>query len=118
MVTEGFKFYLTRAQVAKRLEISIPTVRRWEGRYLHPKLKDGVHLFDPLDVEGVAARRAGKKKETRAAGTIAAAVFAALERGLDMRQIVTSLAVPPNTVIELYRDWNENDVSGLRRSLR
>lgn len=48
---------LTRAQVAKRLGRSIATVRRLEGVALHPVLdSDGIHRFDPDEVERVAER--------------------------------------------------------------
>jgi hypothetical protein len=45
---------LTRGQVAKRLGKSIATVRRMEGRALHPKRdQKGVLRFDPAEVERV-----------------------------------------------------------------
>ena len=45
---------LTRGQVAKRLGKSIATVRRMEGRALHPKRNQkGVLRFDPAEVERV-----------------------------------------------------------------
>jgi hypothetical protein len=45
---------LTRGQVAKRLGKSIATVRRMEGRALHPKRdQKGVLRFDPAEVESV-----------------------------------------------------------------
>jgi hypothetical protein len=54
---------LTRSEVAKRLGKSIATVRRMEGRELQPQIDgDGVHLFDPAEVEDVArARRANAR---------------------------------------------------------
>ena len=55
---------MTRAQVAKRLGKSIATVRRLEGVALHPVVDaDGVHWFDPDEVErfkqGLARRASG-----------------------------------------------------------
>lgn len=51
---------LTRSGVAKRLGKSIATVRRMEGVEFHPTLgSDGVRLFDPDEVEGVASGRPG-----------------------------------------------------------
>jgi hypothetical protein len=51
---------LTRSGVAKRLGKSIATVRRMEGVELHPTLgADGVHLFDPGEVDDVACGRRG-----------------------------------------------------------
>jgi hypothetical protein len=118
MSRKGFKYYLSRVDVAQALSCSVATVRRMEGRELHPRLSSGVHLFDPLEVEGVAAKRAGHQEETRPEGTIAAAVFAALDRGLDMKEIVTTLEVHPEVVLELYQHWVENDATGFRRSQR
>lgn len=46
---------ITRAQVAKRLGRDISWVRRREGKELHPALVDGVHRFDPAEVESLAA---------------------------------------------------------------
>ena len=46
---------LTRASVAKRLKRSIATVRRMEGRELHPWTDDrGIHRFDSHEVEQLA----------------------------------------------------------------
>ena len=51
---------LTRSGVAKRLGKSIATVRRMEGVELHPTLgTDGVHLFEPGEVDDVANGRRG-----------------------------------------------------------
>lgn len=46
---------LTRSGVAKRLGKSLATVRRMEGAELHPtRGSNGVHLFDPDEVDAVA----------------------------------------------------------------
>jgi len=51
---------MTRSGVAKRLGKSIATVRRMEGVELHPTLGgDGVHLFDPDEVEAIATGARG-----------------------------------------------------------
>jgi hypothetical protein len=48
---------LTRSGVAKRLGKSIATVRRMEGLELHPtRGSNGVHLFDPDEVDAAARR--------------------------------------------------------------
>jgi hypothetical protein len=42
----------TRSAVAAILNVSVTTVRRIEGTLLHPvKGEDGIHLFDPAEVE-------------------------------------------------------------------
>lgn len=51
---------LTRGQVAKRLGKSVATVRRLEGRELHPRRDaKGVLRFDPDEVEAVAQGTVG-----------------------------------------------------------
>jgi hypothetical protein len=51
---------LTRGQVAKRLGKSVATVRRLEGRELHPRRDTkGVLRFDPEEVEAVAEGSVG-----------------------------------------------------------
>lgn len=48
---------LTRSQVARRLGRSLATVRRAEGRVLHPTVDvRGVHRFDAAEVDALAAR--------------------------------------------------------------
>lgn len=50
---------LTRAGVAKRIGRSIATVRRMEGSSLHPTQDaDGVHWFEPREVEVALQQRA------------------------------------------------------------
>lgn len=50
---------LTRSQVAQRLGRSLATVRRLEGTVLHPQQDpQGVHRFDPDEVEAVASHLA------------------------------------------------------------
>lgn len=52
---------LTRAGVAKRLGISIASVRRMEGNELHPWTDErGVHEFDAGEVEALAEARRGE----------------------------------------------------------
>jgi hypothetical protein len=55
---------VTRAGVAKRLGLSIASVRRMEGRELHPWTDErGVHQFDSTEVDEVAraSRDAGDR---------------------------------------------------------
>lgn len=48
---------LTRSQVARRLGRSLATVRRLEGKELHPERDArGVHRFDPLEVAALGDR--------------------------------------------------------------
>ena len=48
---------LTRTQVARRIRRSVATVRRMEGRTLHPHIDPrGIRLFDPQEVEAESER--------------------------------------------------------------
>jgi hypothetical protein len=53
---------LTRGQVAKRLGKSIATIRRMEGRELHPERDpNGIMRFDPEEVERAQGPRRGRR---------------------------------------------------------
>ena len=87
---------LTRAQVAARLDVSISTVRRYEGERLHPRVdEDDVRWFDEKEVAALAVtltndprvirrRNAEPASSTRgaqrSAGEIAAQMFERLEQ--------------------------------------
>jgi len=48
---------LSRAEAAALLGMSVASIRRREGRDLHPVVgADGAHRFDPAEVEGLALR--------------------------------------------------------------
>lgn len=97
----------TRTDVAKFLHVSITTVRRLEGRALHPSIDaSGTRLFDPTEVRVVAERRAERPVSKRDdAGEISARVFELFQRGANLRTIVITARVPPRTVRELYAEW-------------
>ncbi len=59
---------LTRSQVARRLGRSLATVRRAEGKALHPTVDGrGVHQFDPVEVDALADRLTGRFEEPHSA---------------------------------------------------
>src|SRR5262245_34669325 len=104
---------LTRGQVASRLDISVSTVRRYEGERLHPVIDDkGVRWFDETEVAALAAElvnEGGKRAnatnegsagaiEQRTPGEIAALVFERLEQRQSLAEIVIGLRVTPETV--------------------
>jgi DNA-binding transcriptional regulator YiaG len=105
---------LTRAEVAARLGVSTSTVRRFEGKQLHPcKGADGVNRFDPTEVAALAMKLLGQKppkttlkarNSNRAAGAprtpgdIAAEVFARLEQRQSLAEIVVGVRVAPDVV--------------------
>jgi DNA-binding transcriptional MerR regulator len=103
---------LTRSKVATRLGVSISTVRSLERQHLHPIVEAGVHYFDPVEVEAFAAANSARKRSGRAsdAGHIAAAVFRLLDAGRNLREIVEELALEPERVRSLYREWRMPDL--------
>jgi hypothetical protein len=109
---------LTRDDVAKRLGVSISTVRRLEGTRLHPLIDDkSVRRFKASDVERLAKEleaeqrspRNSQQAVARAAemtkGELAALVFERLEQRHSLSEIVIALRVPPEDVRELYHTW-------------
>lgn len=109
---------LTRDDVAKRLDVSISTVRRLEGTRLHPAIDSkSVRRFKASDVERLAREleveqrspRNAQQAVVRAAempkGELAARVFERLEQRHSLSEIVIALRVPPEDVRELYHTW-------------
>lgn len=109
---------LTRDDVAKRLGVSISTVRRLEGTRLHPLIDDkSVRRFKASDVERVAKELEAEQRSPRNAqqavvraaemskGELAALVFERLEQRHSLSEIVIALRVPPEDVRELYHTW-------------
>jgi DNA-binding transcriptional MerR regulator len=109
---------LTRDDVAKRLNVSISTVRRFEGTRLHPRTDDnGVRRFKASDVERLAMELAAENRSPRNAkqavvnaaqlsqGELAALVFERLEQRHSLAEIVIALRVPPEDVRDLYHTW-------------
>lgn len=109
---------LTRDDVAKRLGVSISTVRRLEGTRLHPSIDDkSVRRFKASDVERLAKELEAEQRSPRNAqqavvraaemskGELAALVFERLEQRHSLSEIVIALRVPPEDVRELYHAW-------------
>jgi DNA-binding transcriptional MerR regulator len=109
---------LTRDDVAKRLDISISTVRRLEGTRLHPAIDSkSVRRFKASDVERLARELEAEQRSPRNAqqavvraaempkGELAARVFERLEQRHSLSEIVIALRVPPEDVRELYHTW-------------
>jgi len=87
---------LSRSQVARRLGVSVSTVRRMEGLDLHPIVVDGKHLFPKDDVEQIAKH---------SAGNLAAVVFQALEDDKPPWQIVIDMKIAPERVEALFKTY-------------
>ena len=109
---------LTRDDVAKRLGVSISTVRRLEGTRLQPSIDDkSVRRFKASDVERLARELEAEHRSPRNAqqavvraaempkGELAALVFEKLEQRHSLSEIVIALRVPPEDVRELYHTW-------------
>jgi hypothetical protein len=94
--------WLTRGEVAEMMRVSITTVRRLQGRDLHPRRSsEGFYLFDPREVEQARARRppAPEQSERRDdPGELAAEAFKLLRDGVDVRDVVIALRRPPKEI--------------------
>jgi hypothetical protein len=104
---------MTRTQVARRLGVSIATVRRLEraGKLKTEANAFGTRLFDPVEVERLAAARTA----TATSGALAARVFQAIRDGFELRDIVIALQVPPRVVRELFAEWQAMGPSSRER---
>jgi hypothetical protein len=108
---------LTRQQVANRLRVSIATVRRMEGRELHPQKNDkGVWTFDASEVMRLAESRVTTRKiRKNDEGEIAARVFELFDSGCDLPEIVYTLRQPPRVIRDLYSEWLVSLQNGEKR---
>lgn len=98
----------TRHEVAEHLRVSVTTVRRMEGRELHPQLDArGVRLFAVSEVRSVAERRAPRPTPDKIEdeGAVAARVFALFRGGADLRTVVITARVHPRVIRGLYSEW-------------
>lgn len=111
---------LTRDGVAKRLGISVSSVRRLEGEKLHPMVTEkNVRRFKIADVEQFAASLVANNNKPRNAakvaarvatpevpkGELAALAFERFEQRHSLAEIVIALRVTPEEVRELYHSW-------------
>jgi hypothetical protein len=102
---------LTRTEVARRLGVSLTTLRRMEGKTLHPETgPGGVRFFDQHEVEAVEVtyRRVRSRQVTREQGPDgdeAAEVFELLDRGLHPIEVVKQLRIAPERVASLHGSW-------------
>lgn len=87
---------MTRSQAARRLGVSLSTVRRMEGAELVPVQIDGKHLFRRTDIDLFV--RADE-------GQLAAEAFAAFESGKSAVEVVIELRLPPEKVEALQAAW-------------
>ena len=91
---------LTRSEVAAILGVHISTVRRLEGRDLHPiRDANGVHRFDRREVEDLAARRG---RAGRPSGAMAARVYQLLRDRKTIGEIVCETELTPAEVRAIF----------------
>ena len=102
---------LTRAEVARRLGVSVTTLRRMEGTKLHPtRRSDGVHVFDETEVEAVLVTyRQVRSRTTRATaedGAIAARAFECFDQRVPVSEVVKRLEIAPERAAALQLAWS------------
>lgn len=91
---------LTRSAVAEILGVHISTVRRLEGRDLHPvRDPNGIHHFDRREVEELATKRG---RSGRPSGRMAARVYELLRDRKSIGEIVHETELAPEEVRALF----------------
>jgi excisionase family DNA binding protein len=96
---------LTRDKVASILGVSVSTIRRMEGKSLHPRLVGRTWLFDLAEV--MAAQRSARSTtaKTSSSGELAAELFRRFNEGQPLRRVVRECRQDPEVVQALYRQW-------------
>jgi hypothetical protein len=103
---------LTRAEVARRLGVSVTTLRRMEGTKLHPtRRSDGVHVFDETEVESVLVTYRRVRSRTTRIGTevdgaIAAQAFECFDQRVPVAEVVKRLEIAPERAAALQVAWS------------
>lgn len=99
---------LTRGQVARRLGLSLSTVRRMEGVQLKPIVGErGVRYFEETEIQTVLVRvrRTRMPNDERADGALAAAAFTLFRNGADVVDVVKQLREVPEKIEQLFGQW-------------
>lgn len=89
---------LTRAQAARRMGVSVATVRRMEGEQLQPILVDGKHCFEIEELD---------RHRKVADGDLAAQAFEMFNCDKTQVDVVIALKEPPERIRRLFEDWVE-----------
>jgi hypothetical protein len=102
--------WLTRTAAARKLGVSVATVRRREGTTLHPITDDkGVRRFDPAEVEVLGRESAQHDPAPTDApseiGELAAQVFPLFARGDSFTDVVIATRLAPATIRALHQEW-------------
>ncbi|MBN1654346.1 MAG: helix-turn-helix domain-containing protein [Deltaproteobacteria bacterium] len=97
-IMETGQVLLTRTEAAKRMGVSVATVRRMEGSELQVVMIDGKHLFHLEEVDRY--RRVSD-------GDLAAQVFQMFNEGYSQVEVVIQLKESPDRIRKLHNDWVE-----------
>lgn len=114
---------LTRSQVANKLGISVTSVRRLEGKKLHPKTReDGVHIFDLNEVEAIRITITPPGSlRAKLSETLPLSQFAVSER--DSKEMIVDISAeairslvsaPPSAEISLTKIAGRSAATGIR----
>jgi hypothetical protein len=95
-VVETGEVLLTRTQAARRMGVSVSTIRRMEGVEIEPVVIDGKHLFHLADIE-----RARPVTD----GQVAARAFDGFNQGKTVIELVIELEQPPERIERLHDIW-------------
>lgn len=97
---------LTRGEVARRLGLSLSTVRR-KACSSNPSLASAVSVTSRTEIQTVLVRvrRTRVPVDERADGTLAAAAFTRFRNGADVVAVVTELPVAPEKIESLFEHW-------------
>ena len=100
---------MRRAEVAKRLGVSVSTVRRMEGKELQPVVGPrGVRYFSAAQVQTVTLSIEHEPVVDLADdGDVAADVFTLFDDGQGPVAVVKELRLPPSTVEALHVHWGQ-----------
>jgi hypothetical protein len=107
-VAGGSGRVLTRADVARRLGMSLSSVRRMEGKVLNPVVgARGVRYFAETEIEAVFIRicQTHKLDTARMDGIWGAEAFALFRDGADPIEAVKRLEIGPDRAERLFRHW-------------
>jgi hypothetical protein len=87
---------LTRGQAARRMGVSLATVRHMEGAELQPVIVGGKHCFSIEDVD---------RHRRVTDGDLAAAAFQMFNDDKSQVDVVIALKEPPERIRTLFNDW-------------
>lgn len=98
---------LKRSEVARRLGMSLSSVRRLEGKALSPIVgPKGVRYFEETEIQAVFVQiRQTRRSDARPDGALDAEVFRLFRQGLDAVDVVKRLRLAPDVVERLFQQW-------------